>query len=393
MAASIINDSAEPLDHSRISATASSDAALAAFAQLGALRLNATSCMLSLFSERRQHVVAEAGQLTAIEHGRNADLIHDASLGPLSLSGTAVPREYLVCEHVLDLAAVESHNEKMLPIAVVPDLTQHQRLSQRPYIKEGSMRRFYAGVPLRSPHGIDIGVCCIFDSEPRVGFDAPSQKFLRHLSRLVMSHLESRVSFESYRRNERMVRGLGSMVEGLGSMSRSRHTRDHVGFEDATGKHGSSREGALNRKQQRIQGNLSSSPSPVRPTAAPVQSIDKVEERLKDVLHENSTETLDSEGDIPGHTRPFTNASVEKEGGDSTVELKNLFSRAANIMRESIEVEGALFLDAAITSFGRLVPETQDPPRSLSGSSGDDSMASASDESDHRPVVYVETRD
>ncbi|CAN8096474.1 unnamed protein product [Discula destructiva] len=386
LAGSVLNDSAVPLDPSQISV--SSDAGLAAYAQLAALRLNAHTCMVSLFDGRRQHIVAEAKQSTAIELGHGANLVRDANGCPLLLSGTAVPREHLACEQVLDLLAVVSEEGKLLPVAVVPDLTQDARFSSKPYFgPTSSLGRFYAGVPLRSPHGIDIGVICIFGSEPRDSFDAPSQRFLRHLSSLVMSHLHSMVSAASYRRNERMVRGLGSMVEGLGSMSKPRHTPNPLSFQDVEGKAGALKEGTLNAKQQRIQGGSISSPppAPVRPVATPLQSMKDFGDHLEEAHHVDSTETLDSGTERVDHVQS-TNTSPKTEDDENTVALKSLFSRAANIIRESVEVEGALFLDGSIAAFGRLVPRNnEETSQSRSASSGEESLPS--DEGSLRPVI------
>lgn len=385
LAQSVINGSPDdPWDPSTSGiAVSSTDAGLAAFAQLAALRLNAQRCLISLFDGKRQHVVAEAQQSTAIELGSSADVPVDGTGSPLLLAGTAVARPHLPCEHVLDLPAIDSEEGKLLPISVIPDLSRDARFSSRLYCRAGSPLRFYAGTPLRTPHGIDIGVCCVVDSEPRESFDLSSQRFLRHMSRLVMSHLQARVSTESYRRQDRMVRGLGSMVEGRGSISRWKQTPNPMSFEDAKDKNGMLQEGALNARQQRIEGGHNGSPLPDRPTISPVQATIQFKEQLAaDAPRFDSTDTL--------QVQPNTTSS-KPEDDDNTIALKAIFSRAANIIRESVEVEGALFLDAKIGSFGRLVPQTdtenaaEAASRSRSGSSGEDSWGS--EESTHAPTL------
>lgn len=58
--------------------------------------------------------------------------------------------------------------------------------------------------------------------------------------------------------------------------------------------------------------------------------------------------------------------------------IKDAFSRASNIIRESIEVEGALFLDASIGSFGGLVYGHK--PRESSESGGSPPYSSSGNE-------------
>lgn len=390
LAESVINDTGIPLDPSCLSA--SSDAALAAFAQLGAIRLNAERALISLFDGKRQHIVAEAKQSTAIELGpgeQNYD--SNAATVPLLLSGTAILREHGFCEHALDSPAVECNGESVLPVTTVPDLTKDTRSSEQPYFGSSSHARFYAGVPLRTALGIDIGVVCIFDSEPRASLDVPSQRFIRHLSGLVMSHLEARLSTESYRRNERMVRGLGSMVEGVGSMANIRNAANPKSFEDVKDRGGVLKEGALNLKQQRLQGQAKpATPDPVRPVASPIQSTDNVKSHAVEPRPINSTETIESSPEALDNEANVVTLA-EDEDDENTIILKSLFSRAANIIRESVEAEGALFLDASVGSYGHLVThaerEAEKHTRS-SGSSGEESLESiATDESMYRTVI------
>lgn len=344
-----------------------------------------------MFDRKRQHIIAEAKQSTAIEFGPDDDSVPEAVGAPLLLTGTAIPREHGVCECVLDRPAQECEGGSLLPIEVVPDLNQDDRISSKPYFGPNSPFRFFAGVPLRTTHGIDIGVLCIFDSEPRDSLGTPSQRFLRHLSGLVMGHLQARVSTASYRRNERMVRGLGSMVEGMGSMSKHRHAANPMSFEDARGKGGVLEEGALNVKQQRLQGQVSPRPSlqPVQPSASLSQSMDNSKSQYAEGHQDSSTETLESGVDRPESETASLNIP-EEEDDENMVILKSLFSRAANIIRESVEVEGALFLDASVGSYGGLVPQADEEAEAEKqnrspGSSGEESLAT--DESTYKPVL------
>jgi hypothetical protein len=68
-------------------------------------------------------------------------------------------------------------------------------------------------------------------------------------------------------------------------------------------------------------------------------------------------------------------------------DVEQVFSKAANIIRESIEVEGVLFLDASVSSFGGLVGQEVPPPPVLGRMPSEDSC---SDESPPLPSVDAE---
>lgn len=235
------------------STSSSSDSSLTAFAQLVVFRLEATRCLISLFSEHHQLVVAEATRDSAITP--NIEGSNHVWLGC-----TRIPRNFGICEHVLAAQGSTPASSppapdpsspptpSKLPILVVPDLAEDSRFSDRPYVQASPFNRFYAGVPIRSPRGIDIGVLCVFDDKPRTApLTEPQTTFLRDISCTVMDHFDSKRSVERYRRTERMVRGIGSFVEGKSTMSQW-WLGDNPAFFNNDGL-----EGDLNPRQQQLQ--------------------------------------------------------------------------------------------------------------------------------------------
>lgn len=235
------------------STSSSSDSSLTAFAQLVVFRLEATRCLISLFSEHHQLVVAEATRDSAITPNIE---------GPnhVWLGCTKISRNFGICEHVLaaqDSTPADSPPApnpsspprlSKLPVFVVPDLADDPRFSDRPYVHGSPFNRFYAGVPIRSPRGIDIGVLCIFSDKPRLAPFTESQiTFLRDMSCTVTDHFDSKRSVERYRRTERMVRGIGSFVEGKSTMSQWWLGENPTFFKNG------GPEGGLNAKQQLLQ--------------------------------------------------------------------------------------------------------------------------------------------
>lgn len=77
---------------------------------------------------------------------------HKASIG---LDVTESPREISFCSHtILDRQ-----------VMVVPDARIDDRFADNPMVAEGFRIRFYAGAPIVSTNGYNIGTVCAFDSE------------------------------------------------------------------------------------------------------------------------------------------------------------------------------------------------------------------------------------
>jgi signal transduction histidine kinase/FixJ family two-component response regulator len=273
--------------------------------------------------------------------------------------------------------------------------------------------RFYAGVPIISPKGITIGSYCIIDDEPRPGLDAPSVKFLQHMASTVMAHLDMARCKAEQRRAERMIVGLGSFVEGKATLRNEWvHDTNICLNEQESG------EGHINTMQQDAQSRSKLvQHGYARPSAKPLQSqIFPREESEQSTssglisvppagLFSNpssspSTTFSGKSSDASVEQTSSFNNKAETETSFSTrssastenlqedmlsTGVRQLFSRAANIIRESIEVEGVAFFDASIGSYGGLVSDTKRKgPGTDSGSwegsagSSDDSTGSDS---------------
>lgn len=302
--------------------------------------------MVSLFDRQHQHIIAEATQASPLDH-KTQDQLGNRRLW---LCGTAFPRSpKYPGEHILTGPASER-----LPVLVVPDLFKDDRWPGELCLEEWPSIRFYAGVPIVSKAGLRIGTYTVLDSRPRSGLSIEEQQFLRDISDTTMRYLQSRTAIENIHRGERMVRGLGSFVEGRTTISSTEDGDLDVSPD--------SQEGQLNTMQQNAQ---------------------KVYNEIEEQFGSHSPETLvhrDSfHQERPTLSRLETNCSSTTTGTRSTVtsscstsstspffnkltapdprvmELRRTFSRASNVLREAVEVEGALFLDASISSFAGMI--------------------------------------
>lgn len=76
-------------------------------------------------------------------------------------------------------------------LLVIPDTLKHDVLRNNPLVVNAPHIRFYAGMPLITPSGNNIGTLCVVDYEPRYLSEA-QQKLLKVQARQVMQYLELR---------------------------------------------------------------------------------------------------------------------------------------------------------------------------------------------------------
>ncbi|KAK4447931.1 hypothetical protein QBC34DRAFT_408549 [Podospora aff. communis PSN243] len=320
------------------------DPCLTAFAQLGLYRVDATQCIVSLFDRTYQHFVAEVIRCRPRRDTAGSEQV--------VYCGTAKPRADSLCEHVLtgppELASIPGTTDgaapENLPVSVIRDLDKDPLLCH----KREKNQRFYAGVPIRSPTGVNIGVYCTIDSKPRPdGLTKDQIQFVRDISKAVMDYLETKRSSEWYRRGERMVRGLGSFVEGQATLSNWSDNPNKSFFKDLPGV----KEGALNKRLQEVPA-AELSPGLVSGTSSPAIG--------------GGGGFWAGEG-----TGSFSKESTTSEKGTSGLtsaaqlqaDVERVFSKASNVIREAVEVEGVVFLDASVRAFGaRIGKEVSEPP-------------------------------
>jgi diguanylate cyclase (GGDEF)-like protein len=76
-------------------------------------------------------------------------------------------------------------------VMVVHDAAKDPRFAQNPQVKHQPHIRFYAGAPLVTPDGFNLGSLCVIDRAPR-DFSAEDRDSLADLARLVVQSLELR---------------------------------------------------------------------------------------------------------------------------------------------------------------------------------------------------------
>jgi hypothetical protein len=338
------------------------DKALSAFAQLGALRLNARRCLISFFDRRNCYLLAEATKTLCLHTGR-ADVDEDSLCWG---SNNVFPKEQSLCYYTanlpwgnasLPLDAFDSH-----PSLVVNDLSADDRFKDYPFVIGAPYSRFYAGVPIRSPTGHSIGTYCVLDDKPRDGLQKHELAFLKDMAGTVMRHMAMLRATEDQRRGKIMVKSLGSFVEGKSSLESwwqdpwDAVINDQVtpmglpgavpprpgptAFSKAAQDQSAVGQDSATSSLPSITSPGATSPASVQPPSTAITpATEVVPEMRPEVVTKSSTSTINDQQD---RIAP---------------EVKSAFKRAADMIVDATEAEGAIFFDAKISTFGGLVDD------------------------------------
>ncbi|KAG7124689.1 Response regulator mcs4 like protein [Verticillium longisporum] len=387
----VLNEPHRPVPRNTLSS--SSDTNLTALAQLCAIRLDASRALISLFDRRRQYVVAEATPTLPLR--ADTPNLEDH----LWLCGTAIPRTHGICEHVLMGAGKKVYtgpkmdkNEHPLPVTLVPDLSVDPRFHERPFVSGTPSHKYYAGVPLRSARGINIGVLCVFGPEARHSLTGEQVEFMSDLSRTIMGLMEARRVTDTYVRSERMVHGLSNFIQGRDEPGTWwSETDHHIAEARAYEPNGVPNcpdgpeaprivvgDDGLVEVSENASEEIAGTLEPVRPSISPVTN-DGVAASCS-----GSSDTVETAS---------TTASSVSPADPRQVEVDRIFAKAAHIIRESLDIDGAMFLDASVGSFGGLVDSMSPHNTSLDSdgptSSSDDSLSGQSQTSNQETPCRV----
>jgi len=94
---------------------------------------------------------------------------------------TEDPREHSFCAHTI----------LQRDMMIVPDAAADVRFADNPLVTEEPHIRFYAGVPLTTSDGLNLGTLCVIDHKPRE-LSIEQQQALRVLARKAMMEIELR---------------------------------------------------------------------------------------------------------------------------------------------------------------------------------------------------------
>ena len=283
----------------------------------------------------------------------------------------------------------------------VPDLLLDEKMSRLDCVEGPPYLRFYCGVALTNKSGVNIGCVYVVDDRPRSEFTLEQAQFLTTMTATVMDHLENIRAKEDIVRVTRMSQALHAFIEGDGTMDGDwQRLKKYnlpagagVGFHWETTKDdgaGSYFNGKKELGSSLTVPTIGVVESPMRQAQSPLQhtgcSPDSQFNFKKSPWSSSSNvPILNSVFEGIDNATAALNGSRKTEFSNNTFSnlLRTTFSRASNLVREGMEVDGAVFFDAPFKFYqGRSTLETD--PRRLNDECSESSAES--EDEDHLDV-------
>jgi signal transduction histidine kinase/CheY-like chemotaxis protein len=277
---------------------------LAPIAQLTTLRMGCRKSMINVMDRDMMYFLSEATKIANENHPDSCEFVED----PIFLACSSLPLQGRICEVTIRLNTHEDDSE--VPLYVINDLTKSQ-FAHMEIITGPPHYRFYAGVPITTREGINIGSLAIMDTRVRPdGLSTSEIAFLATTANQIMGFLETNRQAIEGRQSRRMADGLEAFIAGRKSI-----------HEEKTGyTYGN----ALKKKSRSTYGlaipiNGEPPHAPVKPLnhhAIPVEPVDEVSTSGQSSETDEMSPNPDLEGDSKSHIKTF--------------------ARAANILRECL---------------------------------------------------------
>jgi hypothetical protein len=330
----------------------SSDSTLTSLCQLTAIRLGAQRSMISLLDDQRQHILAEATCDISLRPEAPGDAQSTLWLGHVS-----IPRSVGLCEEILVV------DPKEQPVLVIDDLAQDGRSCYREDVHKNPGMRFYASAALLSPNGRVVGTLCVFDEKPRGGLSEKEVRLFKDLATTVVDYLNTYTIKDQYRRGERFTRGLVSFAEGASSLKP---------FDRSSLRNASS-------VPSQTSSDLSSATDREVASAEDMKSVaDPKDARYIAETHQKSHNRPPSASSRTDRAKSARHRSIRTlQDSILPTDSKSMFSRAANLIASSSDLDGVLILDASVAATGG-----QRRATSISGSGTEDPFHSRSSSDD-----------
>lgn len=337
----------------------SPDSTLTALTQLGVYRFGCNRSFVSIIDGKQQHLIAEA---TASISLRDAD--HHLPDDGIYLGVRTLDLEWGVCPHAIRLFTGQdpsrvTDTENITANRtrnIIRDFTIEEFYNNRPYVLNWPYFRFYAEVPLYSPSGYVLGSYCVVDNKSRTHFGDEEVAALQEIADAISQHLENVRVAHYHNRAENLVKGLTSFVKGHAQSDLPDHFDQLAAPE------------TLNFHNLNFTSNAIISNNPVASTASKSSRDKSTLDRSSLATKEEGTFSLFSETKDSELTRPSTQPSSLAPASPQSADLlcpneyfdpeaamddvpiaervAAIFSRASDLLRGSMDLDGVVFLDA-----------------------------------------------
>jgi hypothetical protein len=179
--------------------------ALQPYCQLVGLASGASKVMLNFMDHETMYFIADYDGVEG-----NVDPI-------VTACSAAVPMHGRVCEMTIRMKSDNKSDNNVVPMFTVPDLTQSV-FKDLGVVKGPPYFRFYAGTPITTSAGINIGSLAILDDKPRDGLTPALERLLGRTAQQVMDTLETRRLAADGRRAALFLRSSEALTSGKSSV-------------------------------------------------------------------------------------------------------------------------------------------------------------------------------
>jgi hypothetical protein len=341
---------------------------------------------VSIIDGDTQHIIAETTGSVSLR-----DKEHHLPGDGIYLGARSLDLIWGVCPHTVRLFTGRSPDDINTDNVtanrtryIIRDFTREDCFKDRPYVRDWPHMRFYAEVPLFSASGYVLGSYCIVDDKPWTEFGDQQVNDLQEVADAIGLHLENVRMREAHIRTEKLVKGLTNFV------------KDHANFDPTeVSNHGRLQSSfcAANFSPQEIAAATASADPDATPVPAPLadssqgvtfksgQSSSSTVTGEESMFYmpdqRSSTDPSSFESGLSDRPMAMSPGEEKSQGeflrsGDTGVHqnidkqfsllsltestpfserIASIYARASTLLRDSMDLDGVMFLDACPTNF------------------------------------------
>lgn len=354
---------------SETTASLTSDITLKALNQLGLYRFNCAHSLTCLTLDDQRHIIAEASSSVPYWKGRQSrDSGIDFGGDPTSVfsqnAAQSAGRDQHKAPDIIDTTIKGE-------CCIILDTSKDDSFKSHPHATQWPHMRFFAEVPIYDPEGYVLGTYSIMDQSPRTVFDNADIETLRGIAASIANHLWTQ---HKYNRAARMMSGLSTLVQSPGDEKNEvqrRGSQAHVNVSSG----GSFANLPLSSPTRRLsdaqEADSATVPTPgevspctmqpqfsedneVTPTAPLPKEPDTKFNLPSPLPFGEFSDSINRAKTTEDNRRASRLISVS-EAPTVPQQILTLFARASSLLRECLDVEGVLFLDASRSNTRRSV--------------------------------------
>ena len=160
-----------------------------------------------MIDRQKQYFVAESTKTLDLVNNNKSEEENDG----LWFGCGTVDKSGRLCEKTIELPPSVACSPSLF---TVTDLSKDKRFNQLPFVTGPPHFRYYAGTPLTTEKGVNIGSLFILDDVVRPCLSNDQERFLATIARTVMKHMEITMEADEGKKVMRFSRGMNAFVEG-----------------------------------------------------------------------------------------------------------------------------------------------------------------------------------